>query len=124
MDERYIDPETGGYVDAAGGKWRQVDGLRNKVIWSLKQPLGTWVGAPDRGHRLGELAGAGKSATTQQRLRDYVRQALQWLVDAGLLTRVEIDVEDVPGGYDWEARAYAPGQAEPIRVSDFVEVGV
>ncbi len=69
---------------------------------------------PAIGHRYNELARAGDSDDTLLRLRDFIFEAVKWLVDAGELERVEVEVgRFAPGTFFYEARYFPPGR-EPI----------
>ncbi|WP_042688470.1 phage GP46 family protein, partial [Candidatus Glomeribacter gigasporarum] len=50
-----------------------------------------WWGKPNIGSRLWLLERAKATEATRQQARDYMTEALQWLIDDGAVARFEID---------------------------------
>ena len=126
QNDREISPITGDFLPGPRGSFALGDVLKNKLALTYLVPLGTWEGDPGIGHRFGELARAGDTADTRLRLADLARQAAQWLIDAGDLLSVDVNVESGTqrGQVLFEVDAYPPGGAAPISVGPFfVAVG-
>lgn len=101
--DRLMDLTSGDLQDAPRGAFVTGDPLRNKIIFSYAVARGTFEGDPEMGQRFGELARAVNSVATQNRLRDLVVDAVQWLLDSGELASVDVTVEK----YDAETLAFA-----------------
>lgn len=74
--------------------WDRSDGtIFNNIYLSLMIPRGGWWFNPEFGSRLHELGREKLTPRTERLARDYTREALQWLIDAGRATAVAIDTE-------------------------------
>lgn len=67
--------------------------LAVNVYLSLAVPRGSFFQNPDFGSRLHELARAKNSARTEGLAVEYVKEALQWLLDTGRATSVTVATE-------------------------------
>lgn len=123
--DRLIDPETGDVQDAAGGGYVEDDELANMVIFSYSIDLGSWEGDRTMGHRFAELARAIDTVETRARLKDLAAEPVQWLLDLGLLSRIEVDVMTFgPGIVAFQPRCYAPGARKPVAGVGLFKVSV
>lgn len=119
--DRKIDPVTGDYVDAAGGKFEEVDVLENQIAVSFLTDLGSWEGDPNLGHRLGELERTTDMDLNRRRLAEYGKAALAWLVEDGSLDSVDVDVESISAGrVAFQVSAYRPGERNPVPLPTFL----
>jgi phage gp46-like protein len=124
LNDRKLDPVTADFVDESRGAFEQCDSVENKVAFSYLIPVGSWEGDPALGHRFDELANATDTQANRNLLRDFARQAVQWLIDGGELDRVEVIVERLkPSAVAFQVDYYLPGKAQPRRVSLLVPVG-
>lgn len=123
--DRLIDIVTGDVQAAADGKFVMTDDLANKIILSYSIPLGSWEGDPTLGERIStELARAVDTVETRERLRDLAAEPVQWLVDAGELDRVEVDVVSIDNGVvAFQPRCYAPGTSTPVAGVGLISIG-
>ena len=87
-----IDPKTGDFVrDPQTGIHRGMDSVAQQVYLSLRTVRGSSI-VPAFGFGFKSLT---ISETTAQKARDAVNEALQYLVDAGLVEIVSIDVKRI-----------------------------
>lgn len=122
--DRAIDIVTGDVKAAPGGAWAMTDDLANKIVMSYSFPLGTWEGDPTIGHRIDELTHEIDTVETRERLRELAAEPVQWLIDAGELDRVEVDVESIGGGkVAFQPRCYAPGSSTPVPNIGLISIG-
>lgn len=116
--DRLINPTTGDVQDGPAGGFVEYDELANQIIMSYEIELGSWEGDPLLGHRFAELARALDTVETRGRIADFAVEAVQWLLDLGALSRIEVDVVDGsvygPGIVAFQPRCYAPGAAKPV----------
>jgi phage gp46-like protein len=113
--DRLIDTGTGDVQPAAAGGFVVDDVLANQIILSFNIALGSWEGAPTRGHRFNELAREIDTVETRGRVGDFAHQAVQWLLDSGALSSIEVDVMSyAPGVVAFEARCYPPSSTKPL----------
>jgi phage gp46-like protein len=123
--DRLINPETGDVQDAPGGGFVEDDELANQIIFSYSIELGTWEGDRTMGHRFAELARATDTPETQARLKDLAAEPVQWLLDLGLLSRIEVDVMTFgPGIVAFQPRCYAPSAKKPVAGIGLFKVSV
>lgn len=123
--DRMIDPTTGDFVAAPRGSFVAVDVLANKLGLSFTVPLGSWEGDPLLGHRLGELAREKNTPDTIGRVKLLLAAAVKWLVDAGELDHVDVNVESFSEeGVAFEVDAFpAHGRPPLTGLSFFVAFG-
>lgn len=93
MSDRKLDEVTGDFRDAAKGAFESCDDIENQIAFSYMIEVGSWEGDPLLGHRFKELARATNTQENRNRLRDLAKQAVQWLIDLGALTSVEVTCE-------------------------------
>ena len=110
------------------------EGLRHAVLHSLftdrddwpatthPRPAGWWaepvptLNAP--GSRLWRYARSKRLPDTPERLRRDLQAALQWLIDAGHLTHIDIHIRPgpTPGRLDGTLRLHLP-HADPLEIT-------
>lgn len=98
MADRYLDPVTGDYEDAANGGFASSEDIENQIAFSYLIPVGSWEGDPLLGHRFAEIDRATDTIENRNRLRDLAKDAVKWLVDLGSLERVDVTVESWRAG--------------------------
>lgn len=67
--------------------------ISNNILLSLVVQRGSWFQNPEFGSRLHLLRKAKNTALTERLARDYCREALQWLLDTGKVTVLDIATE-------------------------------
>jgi phage gp46-like protein len=118
--DRVMDPVTGDLQSAAAGAWRVDDVLLNKLIMSYTIDRGTFEGDPEMGHRFAELNRATNSEDTRRRLADLVVDAVQWLIDSGELSKVEVDVQPYTSeSLAFVAKHYPADDGEAFKIGPF-----
>jgi phage gp46-like protein len=65
----------------------------NAIYMSLAVPQGGWWFDPNFGSKLCTLRRAKATQATANMVKTYVQSALQWLVDSGKLSEVDVTVE-------------------------------
>lgn len=80
-------------VDPATIRSGKAETIFNNVYLSLMLRKGSFFAAPDFGSRLHLLHRAKNTARTELLAREYCREALQWLLDTGRATAVEVFAE-------------------------------
>jgi len=75
---------------------RAADPLLNAVLLSLHIKRGSWFFNPDFGSRLDEIKTT--SNTDLALARQYVEDSLQWLIGAGLASKIEVRATAQRGG--------------------------
>lgn len=124
MSDRRINVQTGDYISAPGGAFEMCDVLENKITLSNQVALGEWEGDPTLGHRFKEIERAGDTDENLERLKSYIVQAVQWLIDEGELERVVPEVERVERGtFAWRGFYYPPGREPIVTERTFISVG-
>jgi phage gp46-like protein len=78
---------------SAGMVMETTTGLWNNIYLSLAIRRGSWWFNPDFGSRLHLLHRAKNTARTEVLTREYCKEALQWLLDAGRASAVDISTE-------------------------------
>lgn len=73
--------------------WERATSIFNNVYLSLMVPRGGWWFNPEFGSRLHLLNRAKNTERTALLAREYCREALQWLLDTGRATAVEVEVD-------------------------------
>jgi len=68
----------------------------NNIYLSLMVKKGSFFYDPTFGSRLHELQREKNTPSTARKAEDYCREALQWLLDAGKATRIDIYTERDP----------------------------
>jgi phage gp46-like protein len=81
-----IDPNTG----LGSMTFDKADTIANNVWLSLMIDRGSWFFNPDFGSRLYLLKRAKNTERTAALAREYCREALQWLLDTGKATAVQV----------------------------------
>jgi phage gp46-like protein len=71
----------------------KADSIMNNVYLSLMIRRGSWFQNLDFGSRLHLLHRAKNTERTAILAREYCKEALQWLLDTGRATAIEIDTE-------------------------------
>ncbi len=71
----------------------KADSIFNNVFLSLTIDKGSFFADPDFGSRLYLLKRAKNTEQTARLARDYCREALQWLLDTGRATAVDIHTQ-------------------------------
>lgn len=124
--DRVIAVQSGDFVRSAKGRFARWSVLENQLALSFSIALGSWEGDPLLGHRFEELARAKDSAATRRRVADLAKQAVQWLIDDGSLTRVDVVVERIDRGrLAFEVDALSAEADSPARFGPyFVAIGV
>jgi phage gp46-like protein len=67
--------------------------IMNNVYLSLVVKRGSWFQNPDFGSRLHLLQRAKNTEKTAALAEEYCREALQWLIDTGRATKVDVHTE-------------------------------
>ena len=126
MADRYLDPVTADFEDAARGAFESSEDIENQIAFSYLVPLGSWEGDTTLGHRFDELARATDTSENRNRLRDLAKDAVKWLMDDGKLTRVDVTVESLGDGkVAFQVDYYTPDSKMPKKAGPFlVAVGV
>lgn len=91
--DRKIDPVTGDFVSAPGGRFAECDPLENILALVFLLDRGAWEGDIELGNRFAELRRATVADGAERRLEDLVRDAVQWLVDEGEIEEIKVTVE-------------------------------
>ena len=73
--------------------FEKADNILNNVFLSMMIPKGGWVFNPDFGSRLHLLQRAKNTDQTAALARGYCKEALQWLLDVGRATKIEVATE-------------------------------
>lgn len=121
MSDRRLDPATGDFVAASRGAFESCDDIENQIAFSYCIEVGSWEGDPELGHRFAELDGATNTTQNQNRLRDLAAAAVQWLIDLGRLTKVEVRVESYkPDAAAFQVDYYTPGSNSPRKAGPFL----
>lgn len=125
MSDRRLDPVTGDFVSASGGRFESCPDLDNQVAFSYSIAVGSWEGDPTLGHRFDELANATDTQENRNLLRDLAELAVDWLVTLGKLVKAVATVESWGGGVvAFQVDLYKPGQKFPTKAGPFfVSVG-
>jgi phage gp46-like protein len=119
--DRRLDPVTGDFVDGDAGGFESCDDIENQIASSFLIERGSWEGDPELGHRFAELENATDTAENRARLRDLARDAVQWLVDDGKLSHVDVTVEQFDaGGVAFQVDYYIPGSDKPRPAGPFL----
>jgi len=72
---------------------QRANSIINNIYLSLAVEKGSFFANPDFGSRLHLLKRAKNTVRTEQLARDYCREALQWLIDSGRATSIEVFTE-------------------------------
>lgn len=67
--------------------------IMNNVYLSLVVRRGSWFQNPDFGSRLHLLERAKNTQKTAALAEEYCREALQWLIDTGRATKIDVHTE-------------------------------
>ena len=67
--------------------------IMNNIYLSLVVRRGSWFQNPDFGSRLHLLERAKNTEKTAALAEEYCREALQWLIDTGRATRIDVRTE-------------------------------
>lgn len=67
--------------------------MMNNIFCSLMIPKGSWFMNPSFGSRLHLLQRAKNTEKTANLAAEYCKEALQWLIDCGKATAVDVSVE-------------------------------
>jgi phage gp46-like protein len=119
--DRTIDPVTRDFVDATGGAFGQSDSVQNQIAFSYMLEYGSWEGDPLLGHRFKELARATNTVENRNRLRDLAKQAVQWLIDLGVIDSVEVTTEVISAdGVAFEVDYTVPNDKTARRAGPFL----
>ncbi len=81
-----IDPMSG----AGRGTFEKATTVMNNIYLSLMIRRGAFFADPEFGSRLHLLERAKDTAQTMQRAIGYAKEALQWMIDTGKATRVNV----------------------------------
>ena len=84
-----IDPVTLDYVDTDDGEWLETADSRTLVMIQIEMRLGEDFFAPEDGTRIKALLETGDPVTDQLAVLE-TRRALQVLVDAGIISEVQV----------------------------------
>lgn len=121
MSDRRLDPVTGDFVSAPAGAFESCLDIENQIAFSYCIPVGSWEGDPELGHRFDELARTTDTSENRNRLRDLALRAVDWLVDLGLLERVEVDVDSYKAGAAaFQVDYYTPGSTRARKAGPFL----
>ncbi len=74
----------------------KAEGIYNNIYLSLTIQRGSFFQNPDFGSRLHLLKRAKNTAQTAASAKDYVLEALRWLLDTGKAEKIEVEVERDP----------------------------
>lgn len=86
-----IDIATDGSASGNMTYEQATDGnLRNNIYLSLMIKRGDWFQNPDFGSRLHLLQRAKNTEQTAALAEEYCKEALQWLIDTGRATRIDV----------------------------------
>jgi phage gp46-like protein len=85
-------------IDAVGTPALELDHaadttITNNIYLSLMVPQGSWFHNPEFGSRLHLLRREKNTERTAYLAREYCREALQWLLDSGRATAIDITVQ-------------------------------
>lgn len=120
-DDRKLDPVTGDFVDGPAGSFMGCDVIENQIAFSYSNPLGSWEGDPTLGHGFNELARATNTVENQNRLKDLAKQAIQWLLDLGVVDSVDVSEEQIgTDGVSFEVDYTQPGVITPKKAGPFL----
>jgi phage gp46-like protein len=113
-------------IDGADGimTFRKADTFMNNLYLSLMVNKGSFFQNPDFGSRLYLLSRAKNTVQTPNAAVEYAKEALQWLLDAGRITQLNVDYEMDPENINWLKLLVDATQANGKKVSFdyFVEV--
>lgn len=111
------DPTAPLLTDQAGSD------LVNLIFFSLAIRKGSWFQNPELGSRLHLLRKEKCLPRTEQLLKDYVAEALQWLLDTGRIVSFETVTVRVPasGRINYTVSVIGSDR-EPVTYSNFVRV--
>lgn len=102
--------------------WVPSADIGNNVWLSLMVPLGGFFARPGFGSRLHELAREKNTERARALAVQYAREALQWLVDLGRATAVDVAAERAESGVNLLVEVtQADGQM--VSYTQFVEIG-
>jgi phage gp46-like protein len=76
--------------------FEKVDDIRNNIYLSLMVRRGSFFQNPNFGSRLHELFRAKNTDKTAALAKEYCKEALQWLIDTGRATEINISTEKDP----------------------------
>jgi phage gp46-like protein len=99
--------------------------IRNNVILSLLTEQGAWFFNPKFGSRLHLLRREKLTDRVVALAESYAREALQWLLDCGKATSVEVSAEadrTLVAGRVLLSVQVRQANGEPVRFRHFVEV--
>ena len=97
------------------------DSMWNNVYLSLTIKQGSFFAAPEFGSKLYTLARAKNTTRTEQKVKDFCKQALQWLLDTKRATSIAISTERLFGRINFEI-SVIKANGVPVSFSNFVEV--
>jgi phage gp46-like protein len=93
MDRR-INPATGDYVwDHSEGEPAKTRDASTAIWHQMRTKRNGWVGDPDAGNRLHEVARGKSSTRTPSAIADIIAEAMQPLAQEGLVTEPVIRTE-------------------------------
>lgn len=99
----------------------QNDSMWNNIYLSLTVKQGSFFVAPDFGSMLYTLTRAKNTARTEQKVKDYCKQALQWLLDTKRASAITIITQRLFGRINFEV-SVTKANGVPVSFSSFVEV--
>lgn len=97
--------------------------LLNVVFFSLATPRGSWFFDKTLGSRLYLLRKEKCLPRTEQLVRDYIGEALQWLIDIGRVIKADVTTERLPalGRIRYTVKVYGANE-EQVSYTNFVRV--
>lgn len=93
----------------------------NNIILSLEIPLGKWWFNPSFGSKLYLLRREKATPATAKLTKDYIEEALQWLISSGKFTSIDVTVELAKGRINYMVSGVTRA-GEGLTYSNFVEV--
>ncbi len=97
------------------------DSIWNNIYISLTLKQGSFFAAPEFGSKLYTLNRAKNTVRTEQKVKDYCKQALQWLLDTKRALSISIVTERLSGRINFEI-SVTQANGVPVSFSSFVEV--
>ncbi len=97
------------------------DSMWNNIYLSLTIKQGSFFAAPEFGSKLYTLTRAKNTAQTEQKVKDYCKQALQWLLDTKRALTISIITERLFVRINFEI-SIVKANGVSVSFSNFVEV--
>ena len=99
----------------------QADSMWNNIYISLTMKQGSFFAAPEFGSKLYTLTRAKNTPRTEQNVKDYCKQALQWLMTTGRATSISVVTQRLFARINFEVTVIK-ANGVPVSFTSFVEV--